>query len=155
MLISTYSLSNEYGIYVATSLRGITAASIYPATSTTDIGSSGNKFRHIYSDQLSINTLNIPSEYSTVIPLANGWQMEIMQFSAPNPDKEEAMWTHINFKGTYTKGPTVYVNYEKESSDGDSSDQGYCFVRNRTNSGCDVAVWSSYAFFVLIVGMKG
>ena len=155
MLISTYSLSNEYGIYVATSLRGITAASIYPATSTTDIGSSGNKFRHIYSDQLSINTLNIPSEYSTVIPLANGWQMEIREYSAPDPDKEEAMWTHISFMGTYTETPTVYVNYKKSSSDGDSSDQGYCFVKNITNFGCDVAMWSSYAFFALIVGKKG
>ena len=94
----------NFSISIASGLRGIRTASIYPDSDNKyDIGASGNRYRRIYADTVnattvSADTVEISGGSTTNIKLPNGYSLYIHSFGGyAIPGLDEGEWIEDSY----------------------------------------------------------
>ena len=146
-------LDDAYYVSIASSLRGVTTATLYPATGSANIGSTGNRYNHIYVDGVTTSNLSLPS--SNYIPLPNGYKLEKREFGYVDIDAD-LVWHHIDFYTDFASAPAVFVNCIRDdsyiSNPNDFEDRYTGYMKNLSTTGVDVAVFGKLRYQLIAVG---
>lgn len=150
----TLRLDDSYHIELASSLRGVTTASLYPANSSANIGSTGNRYNSLYVDEITTSEINISA--TGYLPLINGWKLISRGINYVNPDAD-LVWYHVDFGGVFGSIPDVFVTCIRDdtyiSNPSDFEDRNSGYLKDLDSTGVDVAVFGKLKYQLIAIGL--